>query len=87
MFLDNRVGKLRELLDIFNGQSVKLAAFSILDSADHAVIRLLTSRSELTRRLLQRHEIPFSESDVLIVELGWPADDELSFAKPCFARN
>ena len=70
VFLDNRVGKLRELLEIFNGQSLKLAAFSILDSADHSVIRLLTSRSELARRLLQQHHIPYSESDVLVVELG-----------------
>jgi hypothetical protein len=69
VFLDNRVGKLRELLDIFNGQSLKLAGFSILDSADHAVIRLLTSRSELARRLLEQHQIPYSESDVLVVEL------------------
>lgn len=69
VFLDNRVGKLLELIDIFHGQAVQLAGFSILDSADHAVIRVLTSRSELARRLLERHGLPFSEADVLAVEI------------------
>jgi hypothetical protein len=69
VFLDNRVGKLLELIEVFHGQAVRLAGFSILDSADHAVIRVLTSRSELARRLLERHGLPFSEADVLAVEI------------------
>lgn len=69
VFLDNRVGKLLKLVEIFHGQSLRLAGFSILDSADHAVVRIVTSRSDLARRLLERHELPFSEVDVLVVEL------------------
>lgn len=78
VFLDNRVGKLLELIEIFHGQSLKLAGFSILDAADHAVIRLLTSRSDLARRLLQQNSMPFSEADVLVVELD--EDHTLSLA-------
>ncbi len=69
VFLDNRVGKLLELLDVFQGQAIKLAGFSILDSADHAVVRIITSNSDLARRLLMRHELPFSEAEVLVAEL------------------
>jgi len=70
VFLDNRVGKLRELVEVFEGHALTVAAFSVIDSADHAVVRLVTSRSELARRLLDRHGMPYSESDVLAVELG-----------------
>ncbi len=69
VFLDNRVGKLLELVEIFHGQSLRLAGFSILDSADHAVVRLITSRSDLARRLLDRHDFPYSEADVMVVEI------------------
>ncbi len=70
VFLDNRVGKLLELLEVFDGHDLKLVALSVVDSADHAVVRLVTSRSVLARRLLRRHDLPFSEADVLVVELG-----------------
>jgi len=69
VFLDNRVGKLLELIEVFSGQALTLASFSVLDSTDHAVVRLVTSNGELARRLLSRNQLPFSETDILIVEL------------------
>jgi len=69
-FLPNRCGKLLELVEIFDGHALRLVALSVVDSADHAVVRLVTSRSALARRLLQRHNIPFSEAEILVVELG-----------------
>ncbi len=70
VFLDNRVGKLLELLTIFEGQALTLAGFSVLDSANHAVVRILTSNAELAKRLLARHSLPYSLCEVLAVELG-----------------
>jgi hypothetical protein len=70
VFLDNRVGKLAELLHIFDRQATRVVGLSITDSTDHAIVRLLTSRSELTKRLLSRNEMPFSEKDVLVVEFS-----------------
>lgn len=69
VFLDNRCGKLLELLDLLTGADIKLAALSVSDSADHAVVRLVTSRGELTRQTLRKHNLAFSEIDVLIVEV------------------
>ncbi len=69
VFLDNRVGQLLNLLDIFQDQALRVAAIAVNDATDHAVIRLLTSRHELARRLLQRHQMPFSENEVLVAEL------------------
>lgn len=69
VFLDNRVGKLLELIEVFNGHALELVALSLADSADHAVVRLVTSYAELAFRLLKRHNTPFSETEVLVVEL------------------
>ena len=70
VFLDQRVGRLLDLVDIFQGQALTVAGLSVVDSADHAVVRVLTSRGVLARRLLSRHGLPFSEAEVLAVELG-----------------
>jgi len=70
VFLDQRVGRLLDLMDIFSGQALTVAGLSVVDSADHAVVRVLTSRGVLARRLLSRHNLAFSEAEVLAVELG-----------------
>ena len=69
VFLDNRVGKLNKLIELFNTPQLTLAGVSIVDAADHAVVRLLTSHAVLAKRLLERHNLPFSQHDVLVVEL------------------
>jgi len=69
VFLDNRVGRLLHLLEVFENQALTLAGFSILEATGHAVVRVLTSRADLARRLLSRFEYPFSEQSVLCVEL------------------
>lgn len=79
VFLDNRVGKLHQLVSLFEGTEPKLAALSVVDSADHAVVRVITSKSDLTRSLLKRHGMAFSETDVLVVRL----DEERSLTRVC----
>jgi len=69
VFLDQRVGRLLDLMEIFSGQALTVAGLSVVDSADHAVVRIITSRGELARRLLNRHNLPFSEAAVVAVEV------------------
>ncbi len=69
VFLDNRVGKLMELIEALDAVALRVVAMSVVDSADHAVVRILTSRAELARRLLVRNNFVFSETDVLVVQL------------------
>jgi hypothetical protein len=70
VFVDNRVGRLLELIEVFHGKPLVLAGLSVVDSADHAVVRLMTSHADLARRLLERHQLPFSEVNILAVEIG-----------------
>jgi hypothetical protein len=70
VFLDNRIGKLYELLEVFDDTPIRIVALSVIDSSDHAVVRLVTTRSDRARELLNDHEMPFSEAEILVVELG-----------------
>ncbi len=69
VFLDNRVGKLGELLQIFEGQPLRIVALSIADATDYSVVRLVTTRAGLARRLLDEQHLPYSETEILVVEL------------------
>lgn len=77
VFLDNRVGKLLELVRIFDETaSTQLAAFTILDSSDYAVVRAVFSNADAARQVLRRNQYTFSETDIVVVELG--TDQSLS---------
>ncbi len=69
VFLDNRVGRMMELMDLLHGQAIRVAAFMVNDSADYAVQRLVVTRPDDARRLLQHAHWPFSETEVLAVAL------------------
>lgn len=70
VFISNRVGQLHELVRIFDGQALTIASLSVIDSADYAVVRLVTSRADLARRLLERAGLPFAQTDILVVDIG-----------------
>jgi hypothetical protein len=71
VFLDNRVGKLLDLVQLFeDAPEVALRAFSVLDSSDHAVVRLIFDNADAARHLMRRKQFTFSETDLLVVELA-----------------
>ena len=69
VFLDNKVGKLHDLLRIFENASVTVCALSVHDANDCAIVRLITSNADETRRILRKNEFPFAEYGLLVVEL------------------
>ena len=56
VFLDNRVGKLLELLEAFEeAEDVHVRAISVMDSSDHAVVRLICDNTDGARHNLRNH--------------------------------
>ena len=71
IFLDNRVGKLLELLGGLDEEgNVAVRAISILDSSDYAVIRLLVDKPATARAILDKHQFAVCETGVLVAELS-----------------
>jgi len=70
VFLDNRVGKLHELVEVFSGRPIRICAISVVEASDHAVVRLVTTDAAKTRALLKERALPFTEIELLVVELG-----------------
>lgn len=70
VFLENKVGKLLDMVRLFDGApDVHLCAFSVMESSDYAVVRIIPNNADAARNLLRRHGLSFSELDLLIVEL------------------
>lgn len=70
VFMDNRVGKLYDMLQSFDGSTCHVCALSVHEASDHAVVRLISNNSETARDILRDHNLPFTEIEVLVVELS-----------------
>jgi hypothetical protein len=69
VFLENRVGKLLEVIRRFDGSRVKIAAFSISDAAECAFARFVFNLPEQGREILERSGLAIVESDLIALEL------------------
>lgn len=70
VFLANKVGKLYDLVDLFDHSPCQVCALSVHEATDHAVVRLITNRASVARSLLREQRLAFGEMDVLVVELS-----------------
>lgn len=69
VFLTNKVGKLLDLVEAFDGSPTSICAVSVHEASDHAVVRLITNNAGVARGLLRDEKLAFSELDLLVVEL------------------
>ena len=69
VFLLNKVGILAEIVKLLHDRKIHVLALAIQDSADCAIVRIIVSDPELTQELFELHDVPFSASNILVVEL------------------
>jgi hypothetical protein len=69
VFLENRVGRLNELMRNLESLDVRVLAISIVDSVDCANVRLIFNQTDRAREKLELANYLFSEADVVGVEL------------------
>ncbi len=70
VFAENRVGRLYDLTTLFKDHNVHIMAITVLDTTDCAVIRLIVDDRETARDLMVENDFPFTECDVLVVEIN-----------------
>jgi hypothetical protein len=69
VFLENRVGRLQQLVRAFEEEETRIVAISIEESSDAALVRIICSNPDHGHEILTRHGFAFGESDILAVEL------------------
>jgi hypothetical protein len=76
VFVENRVGNLLSVVRHFESTDIRIVSLTVVDSADCAIIRMVLSDAERAREIFERHKLPITESDLLVVELP-PGDQPL----------
>lgn len=68
-FLENKPGRLSSVCSALAKERVNIHALTVMDSRDHSALRLVVDDAEAARRALTRLNAPFSETEVIVVEL------------------
>src|SRR5271163_3955618 len=69
VFLANRLGALLSLVRRFETGDNRIIAMTVVDSADCAIVRMVLSDPERAYETFEQGNLPFTESDLLVVML------------------
>jgi len=81
VFVANRVGGLMRVVRWFEMTDIRIVSISIVDSADCAIIRLVLSDPERATEIFEQAQLPFTESDLLVVKLPGESQPLLQICK------
>lgn len=70
VFMVNKPGVLARVLGEFADAKVNITAITMMDSAEHGVMRVVFEDPAKARDVLSRLNMPFSETEVLCVNLS-----------------
>jgi hypothetical protein len=82
IFLENRVGRLHELLRRLESENVRVMALSVIDSGDCAIARLVLNNYERAKEIFDLSEFNYFETDLVGVLLP---DDPQPYLRICMA--
>jgi hypothetical protein len=75
IFLENKVGRLAEIVKLFADYNVHIVAINVIDSAETGIVRLVVDDPERSRALLAEHNITHVECILVVVELSSSSSD------------
>jgi hypothetical protein len=74
VFVENRVGRLSDLIDLLQGNDVHVMAITVMDTIDTAIIRLVVDDPDRARHLMAQHGFAFHETEIVAVEIKAESD-------------
>ncbi len=69
ILVENKVGTIFEVTDVLAKENINIKAFSVNDTSDFGILRLLVDEYEKAEKVLKENEFGFKVGDVLAVEL------------------
>lgn len=70
VFLENKPGRLANVCSALARDKVSILALTVMDSKEHSVLRFIVDGHESARTALRKQGFPFSETDVIVMELA-----------------
>ena len=70
VFLENRAGRINEVAKVLAANGVDMLAFSLAESSDFGILRILVSDNEVAKKALKEASFAVKESNVVCVEVS-----------------
>ena len=67
VFLENKSGRLKEVAQILGDADINISAFTVADTSDFGVLRLIVDKPEEAFRILKEQNFSVRTTDVLLV--------------------
>ena len=74
VFAENRVGRLYDLTALLGEHNVHIMAVTVLDTTDSAIVRVIVDDPDKARELMVNNDFPYTECDVIAVEINDETD-------------
>lgn len=74
LFMENKVGRLADIFRLFEENAIHVLALTTLDTTDFSITRVVVDDPQRAKELLWEHDITFSETEVLAVEIAGEHD-------------
>lgn len=68
VFLENKSGRLNEVTHILGEAGVNISAFTIADTSDFGILRLIVPEPEKAKEVLKKHNFSVQTTDVVLVK-------------------
>ncbi len=69
VFLENKCGRLLDLMRIFDQNQIHVLGLSVVDTTDSAVVRIVVDDPDKATVLFAQHHIYYSDTEVIVAEL------------------
>lgn len=70
IFTENKLGRLHEVIGLFESHNVHVLALTTLDTTDSSILRLVVDDPDQARHLLSEQNFPYTESELLVIEIN-----------------
>ena len=74
IFIENKAGRLLEIINLLESHNTHAVALTILDTTDSSIVRVIFDDPDRAHIILQEHTIPFNETGVIVVEMNGNID-------------
>ena len=70
VFIENKAGRVSEVTDILGDVGVNIRGFSVSDTAEYGILRLVVDRPDEAKAALKEHGFTVKGSDVICIKLA-----------------
>jgi hypothetical protein len=87
VFLENKSGRLTQVLEVLGGENIRITALSVADTAEFGILRLLVPEPEKARQVLKKNDFSVNITEVISVSAPNEAKHYANVLKILSDRN